>query len=194
MDYELVAIGCSWGGLQALSTLLEELSPHQSAAVVVAQHRQAGSEGLAEILQGHTELEVRDAEDKEVIEPGRVYLAPADYHLLVERGGTLALSTDAAVQFARPSIDVLFESAADAYAERCVGVVLTGANRDGAAGLKRIKDRGGVAVVEDPRTAARREMPTAALATTQADVVLPIGEIGKFLHGLLVHVPQRSHA
>ena len=114
-----------------------------------------------------------------------VYLAPPDYHTLIEADGTIALSTEAAVRHARPSIDVLFRSAAEAYRERCVGVVLTGANEDGADGLALIKKLGGVAVVQDPRTAERREMPSAAIEATNADIVLPLEEIGLFLRGLL---------
>ena len=178
MDYDLIAIGASWGGLNAVSTLLRALEADAGAAVAVAQHRAPESpEGLAGLLQEQTQLVVREAEDKDPIEPGHVYLAPPDYHLLVERGGTLALSTDDRVQYARPSIDVLFESAAEAYRERCIGVVLTGLNEDGAEGLARIKELGGVAIVQDPRTAERGEMPAAAIAATNADVILPLEEI-----------------
>jgi two-component system chemotaxis response regulator CheB len=195
MDYELIVVGASWGGLHAVGAFLEGLGPQTSAAVVIAQHRSAaGSEDLAHLLQSHTELPVRDAEDKDQVVPGTVLLAPMDYHLLIESGGTVALSTEERVKFARPSVDVLFESAAEAYGEKCVGVVLTGANEDGAAGLARIKERGGVAIVQDPRTAARGEMPAAAIAATAADVVLPLEEIGLFLRGLLLETQTRSPA
>jgi two-component system chemotaxis response regulator CheB len=122
---------------------------------------------------------VREVDDKEAIEPRHVYLAPPDYHLLVERG-SFALSTDERVQHARPSIDVLFESAADAYGERVIGIVLTGANEDGAAGLARIADRGGLAIVQDPESAERRAMPDAAIAAG-TPTVLPLEEIGPFV-------------
>jgi two-component system chemotaxis response regulator CheB len=112
-----------------------------------------------------------------------VYVAPPDYHLLVDEG-RFALSVDARVQFSRPSIDVLFESVAETYRDRAIGIVLTGANDDGAAGLAAIKRNGGVALVQDPLTAARRAMPEAALAAAQADAVLPLEEIGPFLYGL----------
>jgi two-component system chemotaxis response regulator CheB len=135
---------------------------------------------------------VREAEDKDRLAPGSVYLAPPDYHTLVEADGTLALSTEGHVRHARPSIDVLFRSAAEAYRERCVGVVLTGANDDGADGLARIKELGGVAVVQDPRTAERREMPAAAIEATHADIVLPLEEIGAFLRGLLLETHTGS--
>ena len=193
MDYELIVVGASWGGLHAVGTLLEGLGTQTSAAVVIAQHRNAaGSDELADLLQLHTELPVRDAEDKDQILPGTVLLAPKDYHLLIESGGTVALSTEERVRYARPSIDVLFETAADAYREKCVGVVLTGANEDGAAGLARINALGGVAIVQDPGSAERAEMPAAALAATAADIVLPLEQIGLFLHGLLLETRTRS--
>jgi two-component system, chemotaxis family, protein-glutamate methylesterase/glutaminase len=140
---------------------------------------------LEELLQLHSEYPVREAGDKDAIQPGHVYIAPPDYHLLVDRG-RFALSLEERVQYARPSIDVLFESAADAYGERVIGIVLTGANADGSRGLARIKERGGVAIVQRPDTALRRVMPDAALAATAADAVLPPEEIGAFLHGLCV--------
>jgi two-component system chemotaxis response regulator CheB len=187
--YELIAIGASWGGLHALSRLLEGIPAGLDQPIVVAQHRSPSSAdgGLTALLQSHTSRVVREAADKMPIERGCVYLAPPDYHLLVE-SSSLALSTDAAVQFARPSIDVLFESAADAYGDGTIGVVLTGANDDGAAGLARIKDRGGVAIVQDPDRSERRRMPDAAIAATVADAVLPIEEIGPFLAGLCCEV------
>jgi two-component system, chemotaxis family, protein-glutamate methylesterase/glutaminase len=193
--YELIAVGASWGGLHALSKLLDGLreQEHGEIVLVVAQHRHADSgPELVRLLQEYTDLRVRDAGDKIPIEPGHVYMAPPDYHLLVEREGTLSLSTEERVNFARPSIDVLFESAADAYGERCIGVVLTGANEDGAAGLRRIKDLGGVAIVQDPDDAERPEMPAAAIAATNADVVLPLREIPLFIHGLLLETRDRS--
>jgi two-component system chemotaxis response regulator CheB len=189
VNYELIAIGTSWGGLRALSQLLADLSPAVDQPVVVAQHRSSESPdgGLGKLLQTHTPRPVRDAEDKDPLERGHVYLAPPDYHLLVEPG-KLALSTEDFVQFARPSIDVLFETAADAYGERVIGIVLTGANDDGAAGLARIKERGGVAIVQDPASSERRRMPDAAIAATQADAVLAIDKMGAFLYGLCCEV------
>lgn len=156
-------------------------------AFAVAQHRSADSAPgvLEELLQLHSPYPVREAGDKDAIEPGHVYVAPPDYHLLVDRG-RFALSLEERVQFARPSIDVLFESAADAYRERVIGIVLTGLNQDGAHGLARIKQRGGVAIVQRPETALRRAMPDAALAATATDAVLPLEEIGPFLYGLCV--------
>jgi two-component system, chemotaxis family, protein-glutamate methylesterase/glutaminase len=190
MSYALVVIGASWGGLRAVQEVLDGLGDTSPAPIVVAQHRGAGAgERLAQLLQRSTELTVREAEDKDRLTPGSVYLAPPDYHTLIESDGTLALSTEGHVRHARPSIDVLFRSAAEAYRERCVGVVLTGANDDGAEGLALIKQLGGVAVVQDPRTAERREMPAAAIDATHADIVLPLEEIGLFLRGLLLETP-----
>ncbi|HZT44688.1 MAG TPA: chemotaxis protein CheB [Gaiellaceae bacterium] len=183
--YELIAIGTSWGGLDAVSRLLDGLHEDVHQPIVVAQHRSVESEegGLARLLAAHTRRIVTDPDDKTLLEPDHVYLAPPDYHVLVE-DGHVALSTDAPVLYARPSIDVLFESVADAYGRHAVGIVLTGANSDGARGLARIKDLGGVAIVQDPATSERRTMPDAAIAATHADAVLPLEEIPLFLYGL----------
>jgi two-component system, chemotaxis family, protein-glutamate methylesterase/glutaminase len=187
VTYDLIVIGASWGGLRAVGQVLADLPDEVDVPVVLAQHRHPNSiEGtLAQLLQVRTERRVLDVEDKMPIEPGHVYIAPPDYHVLVEPG-SLALSVDERVQFARPSIDVLFESAADAYGAGVIGVILTGANEDGAQGLARIKGKGGVAVVQDPSEAARRAMPDAAIAATVSDAVLPLEEIGKFVYGLCV--------
>lgn len=178
-------IGASWGGLRAVGDLLGSLPERLELAFAVAQHRgtDARRGGLEQLLQLRTPYPVREVGDKEPIEPGHVYVAPPDYHVLVERG-YFTLSVDDRVNYARPSIDVLFESASDAYRERLIGIVLTGANEDGAAGLALIRRRGGVAIVQDPREAEAPTMPTAALSATGADAVLPLGEMGHFLHGL----------
>jgi two-component system chemotaxis response regulator CheB len=188
--YELIVIGTSWGGLDALSRLLGGMHDGVRQPIVVAQHRSPESEEgvLARLLQHHTHRVVTDPDDKTPLEPDHVYLAPPDYHVLVENSH-VALSTDAPVQFARPSIDVLFESAADTYADRAIGIVLTGANADGAAGLARIKERGGVAIIQDPTTSTRRAMPDAAIAATVADAILPLEEIPAFVYGLCVGEP-----
>ena len=136
-------------------------------------------------------LDVRDAGDKDPIVGGCIYLAPPDYHLLVEHG-SFALSVDERVQFARPSVDVLFESAADAYGERAIGIILTGANADGAEGLRRLKQRGGVAIVQAPDSAERPEMPSAALAATEVDAVLPLDEIAPYVVELCSRTPAEA--
>jgi two-component system chemotaxis response regulator CheB len=186
--YELICVGASWGGLDAVGRLLADLPAEVDLPVVVAQHRHATSPpgGLADLLRLRIRRPVQDVEDKMPIERGNVYLAPPDYHLLVQRD-SFALSTDDRVQFARPSIDVLFESAAYTYGPGVIGIILTGANEDGAAGLALVKQRGGVAVIQDPRGAARRTMPDAAIAATVADAVLPLEEIGNFVYGVCVN-------
>ena len=191
MSYELIVVGCSWGGLAALGRLLEHLPDEVDVPIAIAQHRGPDSlrGALQAALQRHLARPVVEAADKDPIEPGHVYVAPPDYHLLVEVG-SFALSVDERVQHARPSIDVLFESAADAYGAGVIGVVLTGANADGAAGLARIAARGGVAIVQDPETAEAREMPEAALAAAPA-TVLPLEGIGPLL-GELTGVETRA--
>jgi two-component system, chemotaxis family, protein-glutamate methylesterase/glutaminase len=180
-DFELLAIGTSWGGLKALGTLLDHLPDELDLPIAIAQHRGAGSlEGVLETsLERRARRPVREVDDKDPIERGRIYVAPADYHLLVERG-SFALSTDERVQFARPSVDVLFETAADAYGAGVIGVVLTGANEDGAAGLAAIAARGGCAIVQDPESAEMRAMPDAAIAAAAA-VVLPLEGIAPYV-------------
>lgn len=163
MAYELVVIGTSWGGLHALRRVLGGLPAKFDVPIVVVQHRHRDSDHLlVSLLQEHTPLKVNEIEDKTELEAGGIYVAPAEYHVLVEEKH-LALSTEEPVRFSRPSIDVTFESAADSYGSRTIGVVMTGANDDGARGLKRIADRGGAAIVQDPATAESAIMPAAAL-------------------------------
>lgn len=173
---KLAAIGCSWGGLAALTTVLGGLPEEIDAALVVAQHRAEEESLLEALLQERSALPLHEADDKDELRPGCVYLAPPGYHLLVEKG-TLSLSTEAPVQFARPSLDVLLESAADAYGPECVGVVMTGASDDGAEGLAAVARAGGVAIVQDPEGAERAEMPRAALAAVPTATVLPLERI-----------------
>lgn len=180
MRYELVVVGVSAGGLHALCTLAKTLPDELGMAVAVVQHRSKDSEFLAELLQGCSAFPVREVEDKEPIVPGHLYLAPAGYHLLVEPG-FFSLSTEPPVRWSRPSIDVMFESAADAYGAATVGMVLTGANADGARGLRRIVDAGGYAIVQDPGSAEVRTMPAAALDAVKEACVLPLERIGAHL-------------
>ncbi len=170
--YDVVVMGASWGGMRALSRVLSGLPGDFPLPIAVAQHRDADAEDdlLPRLLERHTSLHVADADDKDRLEPGRVLLAPPGYHMLVE-DGSVSLSLDEPVQFSRPSIDVLFESASMEYGERTIGVVLTGANSDGACGLGTIKRRGGYTIVQDPSSAERTEMPEAALAVGPNAVV-----------------------
>jgi two-component system chemotaxis response regulator CheB len=178
---ELVVVGCSLGGMYALETILKKLPKEFCIPIAVAQHRHRKSnEGLPAFLRRATHMEVVDAEDKQWIEAGKVYLAPADYHLLVGKG-EFNLSVDDAVRHSRPSVDVLFESAADAYGPALVGIVLTGANADGAEGARRIKQRGGIVIAQDPKTAEAPTMPEAVIATGAVDQILRLEEIAAFL-------------
>jgi two-component system, chemotaxis family, protein-glutamate methylesterase/glutaminase len=195
----LVVVGASWGGLHALTTIVRAL-PHTFAApVLVVQHRSKDAAGLlAELLQDVTHMRVLEVEDKEPLCAAHVYVAPPDYHVLVDEGH-FALSTDAAVRFSRPSIDVSLASAADTFAERAVGVVLTGANEDGARGLRRVVDRGGWGVVQSPETAEVRTMPQAALGAVRASgsprwIVSPLDEIAAELVSLVETGAPRSAA
>ena len=185
MQYAIIVVGASLGGLHALKVVLGGLPRGFALPVVVVQHRRYDAdETLAQLLQRHSVVPVSEAEDKQPIEPGHVYLAPASYHVLVERtepGPCLALSTEGPVSYARPSIDVLFESAADAYGERAIGVILTGTNQDGAAGLAAITACGGLGIVQDPATAEAPAMPSAAIAATTIKHILPLAAIAPFL-------------
>ena len=177
----LVAIGTSLGGTAALQVLLPTIPPDFPAAVALVFHRGQGSDDtLIQFLRKYCRLPVEEAQDKTPIYPGWLYFAPPDYHLLVENDH-FALSTEPPVSFARPSIDVLFESVADAYAANAAGIVLTGAGHDGAGGLAEIKRRGGLTIVQSPESAESRHMPDAALATGAVDKVLPIAEMVPFL-------------
>ena len=184
MAFELIVIGTSWGGLQAIEILLSGLPKDFPLAIAIAQHRQRNAgDLLCDLLQRHSVLPVLEVEDKVAIAPGHVYLAPADYHLLVEPGN-FALSIEAPVLYSRPSIDLLFESAADAYTDRAIGVILTGANKDGSQGLATLKRRGGLAIVQEPSEAESSSMPTAAIAATQVDYILPLTKISSCLINL----------
>jgi len=181
MPFDIVVIGTSTGGLKALQILLSGLPADFPVPIVIVQHRAKGSEsGLREFLQQTSNLPLIEPEDKEPLRPGRAYLAPRDYHLLIENG-SCALSTDPPIEHARPSVDVLFESAADTYGDRTIGVILTGANHDGARGLNSIKARGGLTLVEDPASANSPAMPAAAIAGTNVDAVLPLEKIASHL-------------
>jgi two-component system chemotaxis response regulator CheB len=182
MAYDLVVMGASWGGLVALERVLGGLPEDFGAAVAIAQHRSpdGNSDGLAPLLGAYSRMPVVDAEDKQPIEAGTVYLAPSDYHLYIEEDG-FALSMDEAVLFSRPSVDVLFESASEIYRDRVVGVVLTGANADGATGLLRIRRRGGHAIVQNPVEAERSEMPRAAIGAAEPEQILALDAIAPAL-------------
>lgn len=184
--YEAIVMGASAGGLEALQTILAALPAHFPVPVVIVQHLSPQSENiLTEVLNRQCRLKVKEAEEKERPRAGIVYIAPPDYHLMIEADRTLSLSREERVNFSRPAIDVLFETAAEAYGDKLIGVVLTGANADGSLGLQAIKKFGGTCVVQDPRTAVAPRMPTAAIESTKVDYVVPLMEIASLIKGLL---------
>ena len=179
---DAIAIGGSAGAVEAVGKLLEGLPAEFKPSVLVVIHVPADRPSLlASVLGQRCRRPVREALDKERVEPGVIYVAPPDYHLLVETAGALALSRDEPVAFSRPSIDVMFESAAEAYGARLLGIVLSGANADGAAGLAAIRKAGGRAWVQDPADAMAATMPAAAIAQAGADAVLPINDMAQRL-------------
>ncbi len=186
---EALVIGCSAGGLSALHVLLEALPAGFAAAVVVVAHTAAEGPGLlSPLLAARCPLPVSDAVERAPVLPGHIYIAPANYHLLIEAERTFSLSVDERVCYVRPAIDVLFCAAADVYRQGLLGIILTGANSDGARGLKAVKDAGGLTLVQDPHTAYASAMPRAAIASGAADKVLPLHELAG---EILVHCPTQ---
>jgi two-component system chemotaxis response regulator CheB len=182
---EAVVIGASAGGVEALSQILPALPPSFRPALLIVLHLPRERPSLlVDIYATRCTLPVREADDKEPVEPGTVYFAPPDYHMLVEKSRQIALSTDEPVHFSRPSIDVLFESAADVYGNQLLGVILTGGNEDGAAGLHAVHRAGGVTVVQRPDSAQVPLMVVSALQRNPADFVLSLPQLAQLLRGL----------
>jgi two-component system chemotaxis response regulator CheB len=180
--FEAVVIGASAGGMHALEAILSVLPASFALPIAIVLHRGAQSDGyLIKALNSVSAITVKEAEGKEPMRPGLAYIAPADYHLLIEPDRTFSLSVDEKVHFSRPSIDILFTSAAETFGNKLIGVVLTGANADGADGLGMIKQRGGLAIVQDPETAEASSMPRAALRATPVDHVAILEQIGHLL-------------
>ncbi len=183
--YSMILIGVSAGGLHALLKILPCFSESCSLPIIIVQHIQEGDQyELPEILNKHTSLPIQIAHDKDRLRSGIIYIAPPGYHLLLESGDTLALSIDAAVCWARPSVDVLFESAALFASSPVIAVILTGANTDGSNGLKLIKQYGGMTIVQDPETADSPVMPQSAIDHTEVDHIIALDGIGSFLADL----------
>lgn len=176
--YRAVVIGASSGGMNALKTLLPSLPAGFPLPLIIVQHIGPFSDSVwIEILDKMCALKVREASEKDKIEPGTVFIAPPNYHLLIEKDETFSLSADVKVNFARPSIDVLFETAAFVFGSGLIGILLTGSNSDGALGIKAIKEHGGITVAQDPATAESPYMPAAAIATGNVDYVLSFKKI-----------------
>lgn len=179
---QAIVIGASAGAFEALSNLLPDLPAGYPLPIMIVVHVPPDKKNLLiELFQGRCSIEVREGEDKEPIQAGIAYFAPSNYHLLVEADRTLSLSADEAVLFSRPAVDVLFESASDAYGEGLVGVVLTGANSDGAKGLAAISLARGVALVQNPDTAYAAAMPHAAIKACKEARVMSLTEIAAYL-------------
>lgn len=183
--YDAVVIGTSAGGIEALSLLLPALPANSPAATFAVIHLPRERPSLlVDLFRPKCAVAVAEAEDKQPVQPGTLYFAPPDYHLLIDEGPRLALSVDALVQYSRPSIDVMFESAAEIYRTRLLAVLLTGGNDDGAAGLQTVRECGGTTVVQDPATAQAPFMPAAALRRGPVDEVLTLERIADLLRGL----------
>lgn len=179
---DATVIGCSAGGLPALQQILRPLPPDTGMAIIIVSHVPSGSTSLLpQLLARDCRMPVHEAEERAVVQAGHVYVAPPSYHLLIEPDFTFALSVDAPVCNVRPAIDVLFASAANAYRQRLVGVVLTGANVDGARGLQAVAAAGGVCLVQTPETAEAEAMPRAAIAAVASARVLSLSAIAQAL-------------
>ncbi|MBW1784366.1 MAG: chemotaxis protein CheB [Deltaproteobacteria bacterium] len=182
-SFHCIVVGVSAGGMKALPAVLSSLPAAFPLPAVVVQHISPDGDNAFFVrhLNQRLSVTVKEAEEKEAIVPGHVYIAPPNYHLLIEKDRSFSLSIDEKVNYSRPSIDVLFESAADVYGPGLIGLILTGASSDGARGLMKIKENGGVALVQDPQSAEARIMPKAAIEACDVDYVLPLEEIGRLL-------------
>jgi two-component system chemotaxis response regulator CheB len=178
MCYEAIVLGVSLGGLNAMKVMFSLLPKDFNTPIIIVQHISARSDNQwIKLIDNKNGLCVKEADEKERIENGTIYVAPPNYHLMIERSKTFSLTIDERVNFARPSIDVLFESAAEVYKDKLIGVVLTGSNNDGTNGMKRIKKLGGLTVVQDPVTAESGDMPASVIAAMRVDHVLPLDRI-----------------
>ncbi|EKR63832.1 protein-glutamate methylesterase CheB [Leptospira weilii str. 2006001853] len=194
MEYEAIVIGVSAGGMNAMKAILPSLPAEYGIPLVLVQHTGPRSDGTwFRILGDLCNIKIKEAEEKEKIESGTVYAAPPNYHLLIEKDRTFSLSISERVNFSRPSIDVLFESASDAYGDRLIGVVLTGANSDGAKGLKKIKENGGLAIVQDPLYSEVSLMPESAIRAGPVDYILSLEKITELLIRLDQNNLNRGH-
>ena len=183
---EAVAIGASAGGIDALFTVLEGLQPPLHGPIVIVLHLPEHHESrLVQVFGCRLAIPVEEAQPHAPARPGTVYFAPPGYHLLVEADHSFSLSCDPPVLYSRPSIDVLLESCAEAWGPALAGLVLTGANEDGAQGLARVKEGGGLTAVQDPREAVQPAMPQAAIAAAEPDFVLPLSGLNRLLHTVL---------
>lgn len=182
MNYEAIVIGVSSGGLNAMKIMFSHLPADFKMPIMIVQHISPRSENQwIDLLNNKSQLPIKEADEKEKIESGMVYIAPPNYHLMVEKDKTFSLTVEERVNYARPSIDVLFESAAEAYKNKLIGVILTGSNNNGTNGLKRIQECGGLTIVQDPQTAESAYMPASAIAAAKPEYILPLEKIIELL-------------
>jgi two-component system chemotaxis response regulator CheB len=192
-NYDAIVIGTSAGGLDALGIILPLLDPRLPVPILIVQHISASSDSfIVTYFDQICRLKVKEAEEKEVLKAGIVYFAPPDYHVLIESDKTISLSNEEKVNYSRPSIDVLFETASWAFGSRLIGILLTGANWDGAAGCELIKKNGGLTIVQDPKSAAVSRMPESAIERFKPDHILGLLEIGNTINGLFLTTPTQS--
>lgn len=188
MDYDVLVIGASAGGIDALKDIFKSFNAYKQVAVIIVQHLSPNNPSyMSSIIADATHQRVIEIEDKTELQRGGIYLVPPNYHALVEKSGYFTLCVSEKECFARPSIDVTFESVADAFGNRCIGVLLTGANQDGGRGLSIIKRNGGYAIVQDPETAEAVEMPLAGIRYANPDEVLALSDIGRRLNEVIRH-------
>lgn len=183
-EYDLLVIGGSAGSLSVIISILEQLLTARYAVVIVLHRRGSADSLLAGLLASRTAMPVKEAEEKELIMPGTVYLAPADYHLLIERDHTFSLDASEKVHFSRPSIDVTFESAAIIYRHKAAGLLLSGGNQDGSAGLQSISKTGGLTIVQDPGSAEVGMMPEFAISLFRPDKIITKEELPEYIRHL----------
>ena len=190
MKYEAIVIGVSSGGMNAMKVIFSLLPKNFIIPIIIVQHIGARSDNQwIKLLNNNSKLYLKEADEKEKIEHGKVYIAPPNYHLMIERNKTFSLTIDERVNYSRPSIDVLFESAAEAYKNKLIGVILTGSNNDGTEGIKQIKEYGGLTIVQDPETAESSYMPASAIAAIQPDCILSLENI----IALLIKLDKQKH-
>lgn len=186
MAYKAIVIGASAGGLDAIKAILASLPGGIVVPIIIVLHTSPHSDNyIVKHLNEICQINVKEADEKEELFPGTAYIAPPNYHLLIEKDHTLSLTVDPKVSYARPSIDVLFESAAEVYNNDLVGIILTGANRDGSNGLRRIKELGGLAIVQEPKTAYADAMPRAAIEVSEVDFIVTLDKISSKLIELI---------
>jgi two-component system chemotaxis response regulator CheB len=183
--YSLVVIGGSAGSLDVVLKILPQLKPGSTLAIIMVMHRKNTYDfSLSDLLATKTSWDVLEAEEKQVLKHDHIYLAPADYHLLIENDHKISLDVSEKVNYSRPSIDVTYESAADVYGSTLAAILLSGANDDGVEGLQKIKSSGGLTIVQDPRTAAVAYMPKQAIDKVAVDLILPPEDLGHLINQL----------